>query len=367
MKFIDLVREAGALAGYTVDGSTGQDVINKTRAQRRLNIVKADVISRFAGKWQPNYREGWIPLTPLYNTGTVTLTLNSNTVTGSGTTWTTSMKGRKFLGGDNAYYQIASVASATSLILTQPYQGPTVSSQVYQIWQDEYRIYPEAMAVGGFIDYLLPQRAREAFPGDMKESYPFPTNIEEPTVYTLLHRQGSTSAVTTGTVTGSINTNVLTGSGTTWITGTTPIEPGFSITINSITYHVKRVNSDTELETYQLFTAAIAGLAYSAIGMNSIVIRFRKPTTQRIAHYWYYSKDYPFVNDSDEDWIAEMYPRVLVNGLSYFDYLDKNDVARGFNSQQVFENSIKDMRVALEMAYTGIRTLGIYLPPEARD
>jgi hypothetical protein len=360
--------EAAALAGYSISATTGSDPANKTRAQRRLNMIKADIISRYGGKWTANYREGWVALSALYNTGTVTFTQNSNTVTGSGTVWTTSMKGQKRLGGDQAYYKIASVQSATSLTLTQPYQGPTIASQVYQIWQDEYRLYPEAWAVGGFIDYALPARMTEAWSPNMKDSYPFPTNVEEPTVYTVLHKEGLTSTVSSGTVSGSLNNNVLTGNGTLWLSGTVPIEPGFEITIGSNTYHVKRVNSDTELETYQQFAVVInSGTSYTAKGKNSIVVRFRKPTNQRIVHYWYYGKDYPFVNDNDEDWIAEQFPRVIVNGMSYFDYIDKNDVARGFNAQQVYEDSIKNMKVATEAAYTGIRTLGIYVPPEARD
>src|SRR5690349_10120694 len=134
------MHEIAALAGYTIDASTGQDPTNKARALRRLNAVKADIISRYGGKWKSAYREGWLPLSAIYNTGTALFTQNSLTVTGIGTVWTTAMKGYKVKGGDNAYYKIASVQSSTSLTLTQPYQGATtLSTQVYQIWQDEYR------------------------------------------------------------------------------------------------------------------------------------------------------------------------------------------------------------------------------------
>jgi hypothetical protein len=364
---VSLIREAAALAGYTIDSTTGADPTNKTRAQRRLNMIKTDVVSRYGGKWSANYREGWLALGALYNTGTANFTQNSNTVVGVGTVWTTSMKGQKMLGGDNSYYKIASVQTATSLTLTQPYQGTTITSQVYQIWQDEYRLYPEAWSVAGFIDYFLPQRMTEAWGSNMKESYPFPTNVEEPTVYTILHKEGLTASVSAGTVSVTLNTNVWTGVGTTWLTGSVPIEPGFEFTANSNTYHVKRVNSDTELETYQMALTTLAAVTYSSKGKNSIVVRFRKPTNQRIVHYWYYAKDFPFLNDNDEDWIAEQFPRVIVNGMAYFDYIDKNDVARGFNAQQVYEDSIRNMKVAVEAAYTGIRTLGIYVPPEARE
>src|SRR5260221_14134808 len=110
--------EAAALAGYTITGTTGQDPLNKIRAQRRVNMIKADVISRYGGKWDANYSEGWLPLVDLYNTGTVASVNGSNTVTGTLTVWTIAMNNSKILLNDGAYYKIASVLSATSLVLT---------------------------------------------------------------------------------------------------------------------------------------------------------------------------------------------------------------------------------------------------------
>lgn len=366
MNALTIMSEIAALAGYTITASTGQDPTNKARALRRLNAVKADMVSRYGGKWPANYREGWLPLGALYNTGTITVTLNSDSVTGSGTVWTTSMKGQKLIVGSETY-KIASVPNATTLTLTQPYQQASNSSLTYNIWQDEYRLYPEAWAVAGFIDYQLPMRMVEAWPSNMKDSYPFPANVEEPNVYTILNKEGITSSVSTGTVSVTQNANVWTGLGTTWLTGSVPIEPGFEFTVGSYTYHVRRVNSDTELETYQMAVLNVAASSYTSKGKNAIIVRFRKPTNQRIVHYWYYSKDYPFINDNDEDWIAEMFSEVIMNGAVRKDYLDKNDVARASLSKQEYEDSIKNMRVATDAAYTGIRTLGIYVPPEARD
>src|SRR5229473_3172663 len=95
--------EAAALAGYNISGAIGQDLINKIRAQRRVNMIKADIISRYGGKWDANYREGWLELNPLSG--------NMN------------YQGAKILMPDGAYYKIASVVSDTQLVLTHPYQG----------------------------------------------------------------------------------------------------------------------------------------------------------------------------------------------------------------------------------------------------
>lgn len=358
-----LINETAALGGYTV-GTTGQDATNKTRALRRVNLIKADIISRYGGKWEANYREGWLPLTPVYETGTATFTLGSRTVTGSGTTFVTGMKGRKILGPDGAYYKIASFASTTSLILTQPYQGATVSGSPVYIWQDEYAVYPEVLSLGGFVDYGRLGVVDESWPRNMKASYPNPQSTAVPAVYTIIGRKGLSASYSTGTVSGTINTNVLTGVGTAWLSN---IEPGYSITVGSYVYHVKSVNSDTEIELYQMLVVAPSGATYSAVGKNALIVRFQAPTTQRMVSYWYWAKDYPFVNDADEDWVAELFPRVIIEGMVKFDFRDKNDPNREDRARVDYENSIKDMKVATDNAFTGVRTIGYSIPDEARD
>lgn len=85
-----------------------------------------------------------------YSTGTVSVTSASTTVTGSGTSWTTNMAGRwlnipltasNTTSGDDEWYQIDTVVSATSLTLKNAYQGGTVTGGTYLI--GEVPILPE--------------------------------------------------------------------------------------------------------------------------------------------------------------------------------------------------------------------------------
>jgi len=364
MNALDLAKEIATLAGYTITGASGADPSNKTRAFRRLNSIKSDVISRYGGRWPSQYREGWLAIVPLYSTGTITVTNGSRTVTGSGTAWssTSHNKAKILIGG--AYYKIGNVASATSITLSQPFQGTSASSLSYQIWVDEYRLHPEVLSIGGFVDYEWQATLDESYPRNMKVSYPLPINSELPTVYTVIGRKDMTLD-STGTVSGTINTNTLTGSGTSWLS---TLEPGMEIVVGSYTYHVRSIESDTSVTLYQYLAATItAGTSFAAKGKNCIVVRFREPTAQRIVHYWYWAKSYPLVNDIDEDWVAEIYNEVLLSGAVNKDYLDKNDVARASLSKQVYEDNIKNMKVSEDNAFTGVRTLGYDIPPEARD
>lgn len=92
-----------------------------------------------------------------YTTGTIVSIANGATaVVGSGTTWTADMVGRYIQitettaanGGDGFWYQIGSYSSATSIGLTKPYEGTSISagSATYTIGQCS--VIPEAYDVG---------------------------------------------------------------------------------------------------------------------------------------------------------------------------------------------------------------------------
>ncbi len=121
-----------------------------------------------------------------YTTGTVSALANGGTaVTGSGTTWTTSMAGRYIRltdsdtagAGDEYWYEIASVTNATALVLSKPYQGTTVTSSTYTIGQvtyepETYQMAPIYRAVAQWWDLkentLLSQRYWRLYDGGVE-------------------------------------------------------------------------------------------------------------------------------------------------------------------------------------------------------
>jgi len=72
-----------------------------------------------------------------YTTGTITTLANGSTsVTGSGTSWTSSMVGRYFrIDDDMEWYKISAVGGSTSITLEKEYQGVSISggSESYTI------------------------------------------------------------------------------------------------------------------------------------------------------------------------------------------------------------------------------------------
>lgn len=366
MKLLDVLKEIASLAGYSITGTDAQSVLDKARALRRVNSIRSDINARFGGKWTGQYKEGWLPLVPVYGTGTVALTQGSRTATGSGTTWTSAMVGRKFLGPDSAYYKIAAVTSATSITLSQPYQGATVSSGgSYQIWKDEYDLHPNAFSVIDFVNYIDPVQMREYTNRQSRSLYPRATANETPRYYQIVGRKRNSVTYTVGTVTGTSDTRTLTGSGTAFFDN---VEPGFEIIIGSYTYHVDSVDSDTQLTLVEDIVSNIgAGTIFTAKGRNALIVRFLTPSSQTIVNYAYYGKVYPLVNDSDEDWILELYPELVVNGVLRWDYMDKNDPVRAGQAAQLYENDLKNTHVSDMGAFAGTSTVGLDIPDDARE
>jgi len=82
-----------------------------------------------------------------YTTGTVTVTNNSATVVGSGTTWTASMVGRWFKANSDQYwYRIASFTDTTHITLETVFEGSTLIGDTYVIGEIP-EIPPELCAV----------------------------------------------------------------------------------------------------------------------------------------------------------------------------------------------------------------------------
>lgn len=71
--------------------------------------------------------------TAVYNTGTVSTTNGSKTVTGSGTTWNTLVDAGMLFKISGRYYVVASVDSVTQITLRDAYEGSTASGQAYTL------------------------------------------------------------------------------------------------------------------------------------------------------------------------------------------------------------------------------------------
>lgn len=71
---------------------------------------------------------------PWYRTGTVAVTLNNNTVTGSGTSFVANSRvGDAFLGPDGGWYEVTNVVSNTVLSIAPNYRSATNAAGTYAL------------------------------------------------------------------------------------------------------------------------------------------------------------------------------------------------------------------------------------------
>ncbi|HEX6480488.1 MAG TPA: hypothetical protein VF043_16755 [Ktedonobacteraceae bacterium] len=94
---------------------------------------------------------------PIYTSGTVSVSQNSATVTGSATTWNANLVGLSFqVSNDQALYTIVAVPSPTQLTLDRGYQGSSQAGKAYQIIANLSG--QQASQAGGASPHLVQQR-----------------------------------------------------------------------------------------------------------------------------------------------------------------------------------------------------------------
>ena len=109
-------------------------VLPATLAQNFIRSRFRDLRRKRLWSWRIGFSQFTTPNN--YSVGTATVVFGSNTVTGSGTTWTTAMLGRQFRIGTVApIYTVVAINSTTSLVIDQPFGGLSATNVGYQIFQ----------------------------------------------------------------------------------------------------------------------------------------------------------------------------------------------------------------------------------------
>jgi len=121
----------------------------ENQAKRYINIALLDM---HIGSWE---RFSWaerrtnLVTQAEYNTGTVTITKGSTTLTGASTAWNTNnsfsianmrVGGKVVIAGTPEVYEVSAVGSDTSATLTSAFIDTDVSAETYNYFEDEYAL-----------------------------------------------------------------------------------------------------------------------------------------------------------------------------------------------------------------------------------
>ena len=162
-------------------GITDDDV--KTVVEQALNDILQEICQASNFSWL--YGSSSFITSAPYEIGTAGVMEGNATVTGAGTTWTSSMVGRKFLCA-NATYIISAVASASELTLSTVFAGSTNAAAPYKIYQDEYSLSSDVEDVLSMRQENNPQKIKKVGVEVMDYYYPQRTSFGYPEVYSII-------------------------------------------------------------------------------------------------------------------------------------------------------------------------------------
>lgn len=329
MRFADIVTRVKDISNVT-----GKDGLIKDSIQAGLNEIASNDLPYLM-------EEEVLLLVAPYETGTITTTNASKTITGSSTTFTSAMVGRKIrIGSETQYYRVAAFVSTTEITLNVEYQGTGASGATYSIYKDEYRMAPDADAYKVLRQMENAKSVIDLSPTAFDLFQPAPTAEGPPSFSILVGSKLDTYE--TGTVSGTGNASTITGSSTLW-TDVEGLERGSKITVGSYVYTVKSVDSDTQLTIYENLVATIsAGTAYIVHLDNLIIQFFDIPDAAELIHYRYQRRAYPLIDDQDIPDLPLEWHHILINAGLIWAWATK-DKQQSALELTIFQSKKKDL------------------------
>lgn len=306
MNLSDLVTRIGD------DTNTNTSVLTvANRIVREINGVCSDIWNGF--RWSFRWRNYRIVTDTDVSAGTATATNGSRTVTFSGVTMTSAYVSwhLNFLqDGVSNWYKIRAYTSGGQLELDVPYTGTSGSGKTYVLRHFDYVLPTEPWDFGA----VTITNGKRVIP--ILESYsmdilgPVPFYKGYPEAVAVFSSDSAPTTYTTGTLSGTINTRTITGSGTSWLSN---IYPGDSVTIGSYTYQVRSVDTDTSISLYQgQQVTSAAGTTYTITRQFGRIMRIMWPSTDNYTLDIRALRLYqPLVNNSDTNELLYRFPDMV--------------------------------------------------------
>lgn len=299
-----------------------------THAAKTKGWIKEYLYSEFIPlrNWSFTRKGGLLSTTAEYTTGTVAVTNASTTITGTGTTFTSAMVGRRFkVDSDSRSYKITGFTSTTVLTIESGYEGDTASGKTYHICKDTYNLSKWVSSPSRIYSFNNPEQGnRLTFLSlsDKQSFAPGVSDIGTPSNYTPNGRTRTTYS--TGTLSGTSGSKTLTGSSTAWTSS--DIEQYDMIQIGDYAYTVNSVDSATSITLFENLVVTVSALStYTAVMDRYTVELYPMPQ---------YARAYPYIaqtmiprleNMYDVPFIPEQYHHILVKGALVKLYKHNND------------------------------------------
>ena len=295
------------------------------RLVREINRICQEIWEghRWSFRWR-NYR---IITDVDVTAGTVTATNGNRTITGAGTAFLSSHANwHIYFPGDSIqnWYKVRAYTSATQLELDVPYQGTTGASKSYVLRHFDYVLPTEQWDIGSLIVTSDNRPITILEPMGIDVYCPTPISHGYPTAVSIYGSDYDSTVYSTGTLSGTINTETITGSGTSWLDN---VYPGDLVTIGSYKYRVRKVDSDTQITLYnnqQVTSAALT--SYTITRQFGRIVRVMYPSTNNYTIDIRALRKYaPLVNNNDTNELLERYPHPIILKTASLELKQQND------------------------------------------
>lgn len=303
MYFLEYIQESEERSGNTNI---------RTSIKRWFNFIQQDICSHM-WDWQI-VNDSFVTTAP-YETGTVDVTNDSASVSGTGTSWTSAMEGRKFyVEGDSFPYVVKTVSSTTSLTLDTIYTGTTATGSSYRIFQDEYIMPYDCIAVYALsVDGKMIEK--DSTVAALRESAS-PYSEGEPRKGTYIDTELS-PYYDTGTI--SVSTKTVTLAGGTWPYDTA----GRWLKADSqgIAFKIASRDSDAQVTLeYEGMIASADSFQLSPPPRRVIRLEPAPDDVYRVDR-WYYHRVRDMVHNYDVPEVPDYFNRAIQEGL-YLKFLE---------------------------------------------
>ena len=173
----------------------------ENQAKQAINIGLQDMHIGFGEKFPWAERTEVLRTRPSYTTGSITTTIGSTTLTGASTLWNTNddfgvanvIAGGKIAIGNNVY-EVASVASDTSLTLTYAYVDASDTEVSYTYFEDELALHADFLRPLDLQRFSSPSDIFLISRNEFRRIYPRNFLVGRPVVATLIDLAPSGSA-----------------------------------------------------------------------------------------------------------------------------------------------------------------------------
>lgn len=333
MTLNDFVTEVAVRAGKDLN-----QVVNNNLTLKQWLVIAFNLVHKNFNalhKWPWRQKTFNLPTTANYTTGTVSVTIDSRTVTGAGgASFSSGMVGRFLkLNREAAMYEILAVPDSSTLTLDQPYLGTTGSGLEYIIYRRYYELPPDCPFSSDIILWSWPKKPSPVSFERFDETFRFSHLTQYPVI--AFSSYGINRRLTTysdGTISLTEGSRTLTGTSTLFLDNAFP---GSRIIVGANTYNVESVDSNTQITMVQNSLSNVSNSTYSIRTRNRVqIILSNVPSPRENLYVTYYKRTFDLVHDNDEPEVYEEY-HIALSNILYAYMLEKLTNERGFAWLQV--------------------------------